>query len=74
MEHPRTPGRSRNRVTLPVRLLGRLPQELSYENSVGLERAVRWESAAVLARLTMSEWAFGAMIDAISGRPATSWV
>ena len=47
---------------LPVRLLGRLTADLACSGRLDLERAVRWESAAVVARLTMTEWAFGALL------------
>jgi hypothetical protein len=57
--------RSGPRVALPIRLLGRLGPELSLfpHGDRWLARAVRWEIAAVLARLTMTEWAFRATLS-----------
>jgi hypothetical protein len=47
------------RVAIPVRLLGRIDWDSSCDEDVkDLERAIRWETVAVLSRMTMSEWAF----------------
>jgi hypothetical protein len=54
---------------MPVRLLGRIDPALCYDSGVGLERAIRWETAALMDRLTMSEWAFHAALRARTREP-----
>jgi len=57
------PVQTRTRVAMPVRLLGRLTPQLVYDSGVGLARAIAWERAALLQRVTMSEWALGVAMD-----------
>jgi hypothetical protein len=56
------------RVAIPVRLLGRIEPGLCYDSDIGLERAIRWETAALMGRLTMSEWALDAALGAPNGQ------
>ena len=52
------------RGAIPVRLLGRIDWSLLYDEDLAalLDRSIRWEIAAVLARLTMSEWGFESIL------------
>jgi hypothetical protein len=52
-----TAGRPRDRIVLPVRLLPLLDSAVWMRARDGnLERAIRWETAALLGATTMREW------------------
>lgn|GEM_PF-6451261 len=46
----------RQRAAVPVRLLGRVDPDVLIATDEALARSVSWEAAAVLARMSMSEW------------------
>ncbi len=46
----------RHRIAIPVRLLGRFEPDAAVTSTEELSQALRWEAAALLARVSMSEW------------------
>jgi hypothetical protein len=68
MARPRAPASSlRNCVAVPVRLLGRVDQDALASAAAQLERAASWEAAAVVVRVSMSEWALAEALARASG-------
>lgn len=64
-----TAGRPRDRVVLPVRLLPLLDSAVWTRAGAGdLERAIRWETAALLGATTMREWGLRRVLTLAAAR------